>query len=129
MPSPRPLVVILSRLFNRALARPVTRERWKLHNGLHVELYFDQTFNVHLCLWRAGDAPPSLGEWETVLDHWPARLPDPRPAPSGLYFTYNGWPAHGLAAHWLTPRPEAWREQLPPRSPGISGEIVTEENR
>lgn len=84
-----------------------TRRKIKLKGGLTIELYATSAGVIHLLLWRTKTAP-SAQEWDTVMDHWPWVLPDPRPKPNPFISPGAGTTLRQcLSAKWKRPLPKS----------------------
>lgn len=121
------LKATLSTMFYQAWTERGRRMRCRLAHGLRLALYVDPppANTIHLLLTR-DQVLPALREWQTVLEHWPAALPEPWPAAEACEVLRHGCAdLRGLRAVWTMPQPESWIRSLP----GISQEMHRPDER
>jgi len=90
------LAAILSKLTAAAIANPAQPYGHRCTGGLRVTIiYYEKSHQFNLVLSR-DRVPPSLAEWNTVLDNWPYPT-RARPNPgrrNGGYYLAAMLPAH-----------------------------------
>lgn len=92
---------MLRKILKQALAdarRLNIPQRRTLFKGLSIEVAQNPTGDVQLLLSRS-DVAPSQAEWDTVLKHWPERLPADLQKPS----SHKEGRRYALVGRW--PRP------------------------
>jgi hypothetical protein len=71
---------MLSELIRDANENMFYTVKAEMIGGLKLNAYVDDCGIFHLMLERFGEFP-SRNEWEMILNSWPMKLPEPRPAP------------------------------------------------